>query len=829
MDIDIDKFTIKNSEITEKSGTIYTKLGLKVEISPGELKIYSTKDSVIKSVGKNIHIHIRSIRILESIIEEGFCSKDVHHTMPLEFIDDLGNTITTNYIPIKNRLNIAILTSGGDAPGMNPAIRAIVRTGIKWNAKIFGVLYGYEGLINDKIIEMNWDEVNNHNTMGGTCLFSARSTDFSHPDGRKLATLNLVKRKITGLIILGGDGSLAGGYALFSEFRSNIEILMKEGKLPINTQTYDLKLIGVPASIDNDISYSDATLGSDSALHRVIESVDNLSSTMISHQRAFVIEVMGRNCGWIAMMSSFATGADYVFLPEVPDPKWKKSIVDSINTVKHCGKRGIFVVISEGAVDENGVLIKAETVKQIIEKETNMETRVLKLGHTQRGGAPSAYDRILGTVLGCKTIEHLLSKPVGPPVIVSIIDGEYKFTELSKVIKRNNEIKNYIKNKDFENLLSIRGTFFKRCYLLNQQLRLKNEKSDSKKKIAILHEGKRAAGMNTALNAIIQYGISLSKDIYVIHEGFGGILKNMITKAENYEFYTSMNSGGSVIGTSMCTDIDCKKIYKKLKESKITSLIVIGGSGSLKIVNNLKNMNHKRKDTPMDFVIIPATISNNMPGTDISIGSDTALNCISIASDLLRLSSVSMNKSVFVVEVQGDRCGYLALMGAIAAGAFDNFIPERKYKMSHLSDTAERLKVKFRSGHRHGVVLIRNEKTFQAVSTDSFSKMLKADSQGLFDTRFSVLGHLQSGGNPSPIDRVNAIILGIKALDIILGTDKENIIKGSRKPVVGILGLKGQGLVFTPLEECITKFDFTNKRDKNPTWMHFSNICRSIE
>ncbi|EJW04323.1 6-phosphofructokinase [Edhazardia aedis USNM 41457] len=757
-------------------------------------------------------------------------TKNTNNVFPLEMIDELGSKILATYVPQSGIRKIAVLTSGGDAPGMNGAIKAIVRTGIKWGTNVFGIYNGYDGLISDNIEELSWDSVGFKSTQGGTFLLSARSEKFLTKEGRKQAIYNLAKRKIEGLIVCGGDGSMKGSMQLYKEYKEHVKELIDECKLTEECVNYSLKIVAIPASIDNDISNADTTLGADSCLHRVIECIDSLSSTMASHKRSFIIEVMGRRCGWIALMSHFAVGSEYVFLPEVPHQHWEKDVVEAINSAKEKGKKGSFVVISEGATDSTGKKITADEVKNLIEKETATETRVLKLGHIQRGGKPSAIDRIKSTLLGCTAVENMLSDVRTTPMMATLYQGNYTLVPLEKVIRENEEIDRMQQEKNFKGVLEARGSTFDRVYALSEQLRTGAECVKNLGKIAILHEGQRVGGINFASHIIVRYAISLNQDVYVIHNGFEGLQMDLIEKAEPYSYVSGIYDGGSMIGSSE-KPIDTSKTMTKLIEHEIKSLIVLGGVESLRIVNNLRLKMIETNNYCTNIIILPSAIENNIPNTDISLGVDTALNSIVHGCDALLLSSMILPKTVFVMEVDGGECGFLALYGGIAANSFDTFIPERKYKITHLSEIAQRLKFRFKKNNRQGVLLIRNRNTFMSASLDSFSKILTSDSEDMYNTKYCVFGDLIHGGTASPFDRIFATILAIKSVDILLNIDKEKIL-GDEKPqnfIIGLLGKKGESLTLFDVETCLSDFDKLISRELKPDWLKYANICRSIE
>jgi len=275
---------------------------------------------------------------------------------------------------------IGVLTSGGDAPGMNAAIRAIVRTAASNNANVLGVLNGYEGLLNGEFRPMGARDVGGILQRGGTVLQTRRSERFKDPKGQREAIRRMNEAQMDGLIVLGGDGSLNGAH-----------VLAQQG----------IKVVGIPASIDNDIWGSDMAIGVDTALNTIMEAVDKLRDTASSHSRAFVVETMGRNSGYLAVMAAIVCGAEIVLMPEV------QSTVDEVAaTIEGAYRRGkthAIIMVAEGAN------IRATDLARIIEEmDLGFRTRVTILGHIQRGGHPTAFDRLLAARMGSKAVELLL-------------------------------------------------------------------------------------------------------------------------------------------------------------------------------------------------------------------------------------------------------------------------------------------------------------------------------------------------------------------------------------------------------------------------------------
>ncbi len=279
--------------------------------------------------------------------------------------------------------NIAVLTSGGDAPGMNAAIRAVVRACSYFEIDCFGVYKGYEGLIHNEMEKLNARSVRNIINKGGTFLKSARSKDFRTEEGRKKAYDNLVKNNIDALIVIGGDGSFTGALKLSEEF--------------------NFPVVGIPGTIDNDINGTDYTIGYDTALNTVVEAIDKIRDTASSHNRLFLIEVMGRDAGDIALNAGIGAGAEEILIPE--EDMGVDRLIESLKKSKKTGKTSSIIVVAEGDKSGKNIFELGEYVEENLE---DYEVRVSVLGHIQRGGAPSCYDRVLASKLGVGAVETLL-------------------------------------------------------------------------------------------------------------------------------------------------------------------------------------------------------------------------------------------------------------------------------------------------------------------------------------------------------------------------------------------------------------------------------------
>lgn len=308
---------------------------------------------------------------------------------------------------------IAVMTSGGDSPGMNAAIRSVVRTCSYYNKICIGIYRGYQGMIEGDFVTLNARNVNNIINKGGTILKSARSVEFRTPEGRKKAYEQLIEQNIDGLVVIGGDGTFTGAV-----------IFNKEYSLPI---------IGIPGTIDNDINGTSRTLGYDTALNTAVEAIDKIRDTASSHNRLFFVEVMGRDAGFIALNAGVGAGAEEILIPE--ENLGLDRLLESLKKSRSSGKSSSIVVVAEG--DKSGKNV-FELAKYVEENMPEYDVRVSVLGHMQRGGSPSCFDRVLASRLGVKAVEILLDNKTN--LMVGLKNNVVITTDLEEAIKGGHEI-----------------------------------------------------------------------------------------------------------------------------------------------------------------------------------------------------------------------------------------------------------------------------------------------------------------------------------------------------------------------------------------------------
>ena len=308
---------------------------------------------------------------------------------------------------------IGVLTSGGDGPGLNPCIRAVVRTALGINMSVMGIHRGYTGLVHGEIEEMTARSVGGIIGRGGTILGTTRSAEFATTHGQVDAMRNLNRFGVEGLVVIGGNGSLTGALKLHER---------------------GVKVVGLPGTIDNDLGGSDVTIGVDTTLNTILDAIDKIKDTASSHQRAFLIETMGRDCGYLAVMSALAGGAEMALIPEFPTTL--DEVCSILKDAYIRGKAHCIIIVAEGwkpGIHELETLLKAE------KDDLGFEVRTIVLGHIQRGGSPSAYDRILATRLGAGAVEALVDGASG--VMIGWVGGKVARTPLEEVLKPSEKVK----------------------------------------------------------------------------------------------------------------------------------------------------------------------------------------------------------------------------------------------------------------------------------------------------------------------------------------------------------------------------------------------------
>jgi 6-phosphofructokinase 1 len=722
------------------------------------------------------------------------------------------------------------MTSGGDAPGMNPAVRSVVRSSLDLGIETYAIYEGYHGMVEggDYIRSMSWEDVGGILHQGGTVIGTARSDEFRTREGRRKAALNLVLREIDSLIIIGGDGSLTGADVFRKEWPGLLDELVERGDIEPDRaeRRSNLRVVGLVGSIDNDMFGTDMTIGADTALHRITEAIDSITSTAASHQRAFIIEVMGRNCGYLALMASISSGADWVLIPESPPDveDWEQRMCEVLKKGREVGRRHSIVVVAEGACDRNGNPIETDYVKTVLKERLGADTRVTILGHVQRGGAPSAYDRLLGSLLGHAAVQAVTRGEADEePQLLGIRQNRVQRSSLLENVEATHSVADFIAERNYEKAMELRGGSFKDAFrTLRTLIRAKPHQPDpgrTRRRIAILHAGSPAPGMNTAVRAATRLAIDQGHEVFGVHNGFPGLLEGNVTELGWMSVSGFASRGGAELGTNRNTPSrdQVPILAERIKELGIEGLLMIGGWAGYEAAYLIHEERHTLPALDIPIICMPATINNNLPGSELAVGADTALNNIMDAVDKIKQSAVA-SRRVFVVEVMGRHCGYLALMSGIAGGAERVYLHEEGISLRELQADVQFLVDGFESGKRLGL-MIRNEAANRFYTTEFMRALFEEESEGLFDARQAILGHLQNGGDPSPFDRIQATRLASRALAYML----EQI--ESEGGESAFMGLVEGAIRFNPIDQFPRMVDGDLQRPLEQWWLQLREIA----
>ncbi|MDO4613064.1 MAG: 6-phosphofructokinase [Actinomycetaceae bacterium] len=724
-------------------------------------------------------------------------------------------------------IKIGVLTSGGDAQGMNAAVRAVVRSALKLGCEPYAIMDGWQGAVDggDAIRKLDWSSVSSILNKGGTVIGTARCARFRERAGLLDACEHLVARGIDRLVVIGGDGSLAGTNEFKEEWPSLLEELVRTGRVtPEDADAHAyLAVAGLVGSIDNDLVGSDMTIGTDSALDRILTAVDQLSSTAASHQRTFVVEVMGRHCGYLPLMAAVGGGCDYVFIPEnPPEAGWEDDLAEKLQAGRAAGRRESIVLVAEGAIDKNGNKITTDDVCDALESRLGERPHVTILGHVQRGGTPTAYDRWMPTVLGyCAVKEVLDQRPGDESTILGVRHNRVARMPLMDTVHATRAVKTYTAQKSYDKAVEARGASFAQMLALNDIMSAPpklDAAPEGAKRIAIMHVGGLAPGMNTATRAVVRLAIAKGYTTLGIEGSFKGLIDGEVRElgwedVEGWGF-----AGGAELGTrrAIPTIEQFYAIGRSLENHSIDALCIIGGYNAYLAVQAMLDERDRYPAFAIPIVAIPASIDNNLPGSELSIGADSALNNAVWALDRIK-ESAAASRRCFVADAMGRHCGYLALMSALASGAEKVYLDENPVTLAEIDDNAQQMRKSFASGRRLYLV-VRNEEAGGNYDREFVARVFEQTGEGLFDVRHAALGHLQQGGAPSSFDRVQATRLAAKAVEVI----DDQLTRGGCE--ASFVGLDSTGITSHAFDEMKHMVDADKRRPLTQWWLSLEDL-----
>ena len=481
------------------------------------------------------------------------------------------------------------------------------------------------------------------------------------------------------------------------------------------------------------------------------------------------------------------------------------------------GRRDSIVLVSEGARDLAGEPITSQRIADVIREQTGEDARVTILGHVQRGGSPSAYDRWSSTWLGYEAVNQVLgATPDSEASVIGIRGNRTTRLSLQQAVKDTHRVPVLIADHDYEGAMALRGSSFATSARIHSEListRITTAAPGSKR-IAIMHAGGLAPGMNTAVRAAVRLGISRGFTMLGVSNGFEGLRKGDIREMSWREVEGLTAEGGSVLGTrrTLPQVEEMYAINRVLEDNRIDALLVMGGFNAYEGAWQLHNERGRYPAFSLPIVCIPTSIDNNLPGSELSIGADSALTSIVDSIDKIKMSG-SAAQRCFVVETMGRYCGYLALMGGLAGGAERVYLHEEGITLDALTADVHWLKEEFEGGRRL-FLAVRNENANEHFTTDFLTRLLEEAGGDAYDVRQSILGHIQQGANPSPFDRLLATRLVSRGIDILadeLGSSDESN--------SWYIGQVGSSVNQAPLQHMHEQLDPKFRRPKKQWWM----------
>ncbi len=687
---------------------------------------------------------------------------------------------------------VAVLTSGGDAPGMNACLRGVVRAGLNKGWEVFGIRDAYRGLVGggDNIFRLDWVDTSWNFREGGTFLGSVRYVPLmgDTQEARKLkqkALQNLKRLGITGLVVIGGDGSLTGAYELFA-------FLKQHGPLVPELNNLELSIVGIPGSIDNDIAFTDMSIGADTTLNTIVDCIDKLRDTATSHKRISIVEVMGRLRGYLAVMSGLATGADRIFIREEKMTQYElHAMLHALEESFAHGQKAGVIVRSEGALFSTNFL--KETIAVLLEPKRDVRETVL--GHLQRGGNPTAFERILATRMGVKAIQ-LMEETFPEPQMVGLSEGRMTAVPLGNCLVR-------IREPEFRGELSPNT---KSAFRLNRLLEETPDKMAKDIRIGVLTDGNNVSGMNMALRAVARLAINGGMEVVGIKGGFSGLAQGLGNvfhlEWSMLEMKGILRRAGTLLGVSGTSipmgEQDLSAMQRQVENLALDGLVVIGNGQTYECAARLSQLIRP------PVVGIPADLRCIMRGTDWVIGMDSAVNDLIKGIDRAA-DAAHVLKKIFLIHIRGEYCPCLIQSAALAGGAEIVIIDDEQ------TGSEEAIREKVATKIKYLESIITMGKSFATIiffathpekadrTLDLIKQQIATTGMGL-DTSVMCLETSLGGIIPTAFDRILAQRLGEKAM----ATLQNNM--GKCEHAFHIIGIHGKEITASPASETTPEF-----------------------
>ncbi|BFZ14943.1 hypothetical protein BsWGS_17982 [Bradybaena similaris] len=753
------------------------------------------------------------------------------------------NVVSRNSMP---NYHVAIVTAGDDTQGMNAAIRASARTGFYMGCRVSFIKQGFKGMVDggDNFEDATWNSTSDIIGMGGTMLKSYKCPEFLERAGRLKAAKNLVNYGIQAIVAIGGDGTLKGLNILYNEWFSLLEELAEKGLVDkIKThKCRHLKIVCILASITNEIANTDLTIGVNSALHRIVESIDAISSTSSSSQLAFVVQVMGGTSGYLALVSGLISDASMIFVPEwPPEGNWRDELCDKVKDDIYLGSEGILCITCDGAIDREGHPITPEEIRDTLQNRLNLNAKITILGHVQRGGNPTAIDRTIGSRMGVEAISCLKDIPEEDgPSVITIRGNTVVCYPMTDVIENTRKIEESLRERNFAELIRRRG---KQLELhLNNYTFMHNLRSNpvacvdipGARKIGVVRLGRSTVNQCMVVRTIVAFCHHKSVVVLNFKNGFAGLADgeyNVLCweKVKNWTSRQNVCLDSSVMNA---TEVGLERIAEQLENLGVSGLVLIGNFEAYKSLADIHEAKARYRGLCIPICMVPVTMINNIPGSVSTIGSDTTLNEIIQYCDKIKRVARDQNNRVFIIETMGQNCGYLPTLSAMCVGADAAYIKQEHFDLNTLLEDADHLRSEILHGNTSVGLIICGERVDENYNTEFINRLFSEQGKGVYTCRANTIGHVQQGGLPSVMDRALAGAAGLKTGQWIFKhldkTSADNILKSDRSESRTVLCCNRYKMTFVPISSLITETDFAQKLPTFMAWMKWRPIIRIL-
>jgi len=735
-----------------------------------------------------------------------------------------------------------ICTAGSDTPGMNSVINAVYRFGCFLGCNMVYIKQGFKGMVigEDNFKGATFESQHDIINKGGTILKSSKYTEFIERKNRLKAAENLVKSGISKLILIGGNGTLKAVKSLSGEWLDLLRDLFDQGKITKQEalEHRHLNIVIVLCSVEADIMSTEFSIGQNSALHRITNAIDAIRETASSNNQAFVIEVFGETSGYLALASGIACQATMIFTPEwPPEADWQKELTSKVEAGSKKGD-GIIIIVSEGATDRKGRNIKAQNVADILNAK-GIETKVTILGQYQRGGHPTAKDIMAGLRAGAESVVMLkdLSDAKDKGICaIGFIGNEVKRFDVFNIIDEELEFNQCIKELRFVDAVRLKPSIFQdflatyciKSILKPSPMLMIPVARDSLRKIGVLKLGQLPQGVTMCLKTCVECLHYNGLKAMGIYDGLEGLVSGNLIELTPEEIRPWKLLSGDGIGSStkLAEAIGIKRIAKSIKDHELSGLILMG---SFEAFESLHQLDRATADYPalrIPMCMVPITLLNNIPGSDNSLGCDTAVN--ETLEFCLKLKRVAKGraKTVYIIETLGGNCGYIAFLSGLCCGADAVFTSQNPLTLDIILEHCDRLKHKIRKSIISNGLVVRSDVANSHYSIDVIHKIMSEEGIGVFDCKKSSVGQVTQGCVPSVYDRVHGYGHGIRAgqwmsQNIEENIQRDNTVSAASPSARSVLCFGSRSITFKSVRTLGAEVDFVKKV---PTYMWWKKL-----